>query len=104
MSQPQQFISYQKGMEHTRQNVDMPTYVPPSPVAPAAAVPDTMDERMSLLDRYNDLKAKEPKKFKEDEGVRTKRKTITDEWNKWNEQFEPYDEFYNDLQVYKLTQ
>lgn len=58
MSQPQQFISYQKGMEHTRQNVDMPTYVPPSPVAPAAAVPDTMDERMSLLDRYNDLKAK----------------------------------------------
>ena len=38
MSQPQQFISYQKGMEHTRQNVDMPTYVPPSPVAPAAAV------------------------------------------------------------------
>ena len=53
---------------------------------------------------YNDLKAKEPKKFKEDEGVRTKRKTITDEWNKWNEQFEPYDEFYNDLQVYKLTQ
>jgi hypothetical protein len=57
MSQPQQFVSYQKGMEHTRQNVDMPTYVPPNAVAPAA-VPDTMDARMSLLDRYNDLKAK----------------------------------------------
>ena len=56
------------------------------------------------MQAYNELKAKEPKKFKEDEGVRTKRKIITDEWNKWNEQFEPYDKFYNDLQVYKLTQ
>ncbi len=61
-------------------------------------------DQKKFMQAYNDLKAKEPKKFKEDEGVRTKRKTITDEWNKWNEQFEPYDEFYNDLQVYKLTQ
>ena len=61
-------------------------------------------DQKKFMQAYNDLKAKEPKKFKEDEGVRTKRKTITDEWNKWNKQFEPYDEFYNDLQVYKLTQ
>ena len=58
MSQPQQFISYQRGMENTRQNVDMPTNVSAGPVAPAANVPDTMDGRMTLLDRYNDLKAK----------------------------------------------
>ena len=61
-------------------------------------------DQKKFMQAYNNLKAKEPKKFKEDEGVRTKRKTITDEWNKWNKQFEPYDEFYNDLQVYKLTQ
>ena len=61
-------------------------------------------DQKKFMQAYNDLKAKEPKKFKEGEGVRTDRKTITDEWNKWNKQFEPYDEFYNDLQVYKLTQ
>ena len=61
-------------------------------------------DQKKFMQAYNELKAKEPKKFKEDEGVRTKRKIITDEWNKWNEQFEPYDKFYNDLQVYKLTQ
>lgn len=57
MSQPQQFISYQRGMENTRQNVDMPTNVSAGPVAPAP-IPDTMDGRMDLLGRYEDLKAK----------------------------------------------
>ncbi len=53
----QQFISYQPGMEQTRQNVDMPTNVSAGPVA-AAPVPETMDGRMDLLGRYEDLKAK----------------------------------------------